>query len=200
VNYRPYPDVDRALNQVERGAVRHAHPVLAFIDEAMHVKLTDWQKAFVEAWAKNPLGALHAKQAGRRTVADAVVDQAVEAGEHVHVAGRDGVHCAGGDDTCTLPRIERGDHIVIDHDGRSSRYEVTDIAGRGHPARPAPGLNLTLRAVDGTTEPERCGFVHDLWLDGIYRARRRCTAPAGHTDGQFAYDHGPWETVPEPER
>jgi hypothetical protein len=50
-------------------------------------------------------------------------------------------------------------------------------------------------------EPERddCGFLHDQW-DGPYRMRRRCIAKAGHTAGQFAYDHGPWESVPEPDR
>lgn len=40
-----------------------------------------------------------------------------------------------------------------------------------------------------------CGFLHDQW-DGPYRMRRRCIAPAGHTAGQFAYDHGPWQGVP----
>ncbi|MFB7596911.1 hypothetical protein [Streptomyces sp. NPDC056160] len=49
------------------------------------------------------------------------------------------------------------------------------------------------------TEPGKCGFLHDKWWDGIYRERRRCIAPAGHTGGQFAYDHGPWESVPDSE-
>jgi hypothetical protein len=154
VNYRPYPDVDRALNQVERGRLPEPpSPLLAWIDEAMApLRLTDWQKAFVECWAEISLPKLN----GRSTITAALADQAVKAGEHVHVAGRDGMRCAGGDDTCALPQAE----------------------------------------------PERCGFVHDQWLDGIYHERRRCTAPAGHSDGQFAYDHGPWETVPrtEPER
>lgn len=44
-------------------------------------------------------------------------------------------------------------------------------------------------------EPDVCGFRHDQW-DGPYNMRRRCTAPAGHATGQFAYDHGPWEAVP----
>jgi hypothetical protein len=26
---------------------------------------------------------------------------------------------------------------------------------------------------------------------------RRCIAPAGHSDGRFAYDHGPWEWLPK---
>lgn len=45
------------------------------------------------------------------------------------------------------------------------------------------------------TTPAACGFRHDEW-DGPYRMPRRCTAPAGHSDGQFAYYHGPWETLP----
>lgn len=39
-----------------------------------------------------------------------------------------------------------------------------------------------------------CGFVHEQW-DGPYRMKRRCVAEAGHTTGQLAYDHGPWESV-----
>lgn len=43
-------------------------------------------------------------------------------------------------------------------------------------------------------ERKLCGFLHDQW-DGPYRMSRRCVAKAGHTTGQFAYDHGPWESV-----
>lgn len=39
-----------------------------------------------------------------------------------------------------------------------------------------------------------CGFLHDQW-DGPYKMSRRCVAKAGHTEGRFAYDHGPWEGV-----
>jgi hypothetical protein len=45
---------------------------------------------------------------------------------------------------------------------------------------------------------EQCGFRHDQW-DGPYRMPRRCIAAAGHTKGQFAYDHGPWASVKEAE-
>lgn len=51
-----------------------------------------------------------------------------------------------------------------------------------------------LRADRAIAMQEPCGFLHDQW-DGPYRMRRRCTAKAGHTSGQFAYDHGPWESV-----
>lgn len=58
-------------------------------------------------------------------------------------------------------------------------------------ARPAP------KEPQGEdTTPAACGFRHDEW-DGPYRMPRRCTAPAGHSDGQFAYDHGPWEGLPK---
>lgn len=40
-----------------------------------------------------------------------------------------------------------------------------------------------------------CGFRYDLW-DGPYVMRRECTAPAGHSAGAFAQDHGPWRDLP----
>jgi hypothetical protein len=46
---------------------------------------------------------------------------------------------------------------------------------------------------------EQCGFRHDQW-DGPYRMPRQCTAPAGHTTGRFAYDHGPWQGLPKDAR
>ncbi|MEV4970550.1 hypothetical protein [Streptomyces scopuliridis] len=62
--------------------------------------------------------------------------------------------------------------------------EITEkMRGRGN-AEPA------------ATERARCGFLHDQW-DGPYKMSRRCIAEAGHTDGGYAYDHGPWEGVPD---
>lgn len=51
-----------------------------------------------------------------------------------------------------------------------------------------------------SADDEQCGFVHDQWVDGIYRVPRRCTAPAGHSDCPLAYDHGPWESMPKTDR
>lgn len=52
-----------------------------------------------------------------------------------------------------------------------------------------------LRAARAIAMQEPCGFIHNRWIDGIYRERRRCIAKAGHTTGQFVSDHGPWESA-----
>lgn len=52
-----------------------------------------------------------------------------------------------------------------------------------------------LRAARAIAMQEPCGFIHNRWLDGIYRERRRCIAKAGHTCGKLASDHGPWESA-----
>lgn len=46
-----------------------------------------------------------------------------------------------------------------------------------------------------TPEPSICGFRYDLW-DGPYVMRHECIASPGHTSGQFAHDHGPWQYLP----
>ncbi|MFJ8348964.1 hypothetical protein ACIQ9J_21910 [Streptomyces sp. NPDC094153] len=69
----------------------------------------------------------HPRRAGKSAAAAAVADQAVKAGRHVHLAGGDGIRCAGGDHRCLLPRIERGDQVVVEHDGQRNRYEVTGL-------------------------------------------------------------------------
>ncbi|WP_435244936.1 hypothetical protein [Streptomyces tendae] len=150
MNFRPYPDPDRALAQVKRGRLPEPRSALfVWIDEhiAPEVQLTDWQRAFVKAFP----GLV--RRTGKTAITEAIVDQAVKAGEHVHVAGHDGVRCAGGDDAC-----------------------------------PVPGKGLGV-----------CGFVHEQWSEGVFRATRRCCAPAGHSDSPLAHDHGPWEAVQENE-
>ncbi|MCX3059569.1 hypothetical protein [Streptomyces beihaiensis] len=76
-----------------------------------------------ETWAQNPtvaaltdlgrvlqLGsgrqvlAEHPRRTGKTAITAAVAEQALRAGEHVHVSSRDGVRCAGGDPACPLPR------------------------------------------------------------------------------------------------
>lgn len=96
MNYRPYPDVARAVARLKRGRELESHGV-AWIDEHLLPGLLEWQKAIVTHAAK---------QTGKAAIVAAVVDQAVEADEHVHVATRDGVRCAGGDDACALPATE----------------------------------------------------------------------------------------------
>ncbi|SMF86396.1 hypothetical protein [Streptomyces sp. Amel2xC10] len=90
MGYRPHPDVDRALRQVRRGRLRNRQH--AWIDEAFaDLKLTPWQRAFLNRTLTWP------KHAGKSAITAAIADQAVKAGQHVHVAGRDGVRCHGGD-------------------------------------------------------------------------------------------------------
>lgn len=99
MNYRPYPDTDRALAQVERHLAPKPH--LAWVDEIMApLKLTDWQRALLDSAMTVTLP----KRSGRTAITTAITDQAVKDGEHVHVATRDGIRCAGGDDDCTRPR------------------------------------------------------------------------------------------------
>lgn len=52
-----------------------------------------------------------------------------------------------------------------------------------------------LRGARAIAMQEPCGFIHNRWIDGIYRERRRCIAKAGHTTGRLASDHGPWESA-----
>ncbi|MEW2250417.1 hypothetical protein AB0907_24120 [Streptomyces sp. NPDC006975] len=85
----------------------------------------------------------HPRRTGKTAITAALTDQAVTAGAHVHVAGRDGVRCAGGDLALPLPGIGCGDQVLIEYNGRRARYEVTDIPSRARPGR----LILTLRAV-----------------------------------------------------
>ncbi|MEV6791277.1 hypothetical protein AB0M87_04580 [Streptomyces sp. NPDC051320] len=96
MNHRQYPDVDRALDQLERGRLRNTRPGFPLIDEAMFFgQLPHWQKAFLAAQ-----GILN-RAYGKSAITAALTKEAVAAGEHVHVAGRDGMRCAGGDDDCT---------------------------------------------------------------------------------------------------
>lgn len=74
--------------------------------------------------------------------------------------------------------------------GDTSPNETSGTVGA-----PGDGIRGLLEHVGINTTPAACGFRHDEW-DGPYRMPRRCTAPAGHSDGQFAYDHGPWEGLP----
>lgn len=94
MNYRPYPDVDRALAQLERGSVREAVELVTF-----HV-----DTSALEAALRRFGEAFKPRQTGKAAIVAAIVDQAVKAGEHVHVATRDGERCAGGDDDCNVPQ------------------------------------------------------------------------------------------------
>lgn len=223
MNYRPYPDIDRALAQIERGRVpvpplcpichhrvdRHAtedgrpvcthgqgliscrdcaelwgrdpaiaslinlgrafgrvpfrHAIGDPLPSLVHpLALSVGGRSIAEAGISREAARMRAETAGqasieypRRTgktaIVRAIVDEAVKAGEHVHVAGRDGTRCAGGDADCALPRIERGDQVVVEHEGRRERYEVADIPVRWR----RDSLSLTLRPLDEAAEPDR---------------------------------------------
>ncbi|MCI3277503.1 hypothetical protein [Streptomyces cylindrosporus] len=87
---------------------------------------------FGESLAERPRGT------GKAAIIEAIVDQAVKAGEHVHVAGHDGVRCAGGDDTCTLPRTM-----------------PRQCPGCGH-AQHAPGVECETSVEHGPNRWHRC--------------------------------------------
>lgn len=55
----------------------------------------------------------HPRKAGKSAIVTAVTDQAVKAGEHVHVATRRGVRCAGGDGACSLPQLRPDPPLVL---------------------------------------------------------------------------------------
>lgn len=183
MNYRPYPDVDRALAQLERDRVPGPRsPLLASLEQVVApLHLADWQREWVSALARLS----HPKRTGKSAITAAIVDEAVLAGEHVHIAGRDGMRCAGGDQACPLPRIGSGDQVVVEYDGHRTRYEVTDI-----PFRERPGsVSLTLRSVDGATEPDRLAEPQAITLA---RVERTCTAVpsqwnAWTVDGRYLY-------------
>jgi hypothetical protein len=95
MNYRPYPDTDRALAQLRRGRVQQTPP---------RSPTTLAAQRFLESFTRAVGMPLihHPRQSGKSVLQRAIVDEAVAFGEHVHVAGLDGVKCAGGDDDCTV--------------------------------------------------------------------------------------------------
>ncbi|MGW0578321.1 hypothetical protein ACWD25_20650 [Streptomyces sp. NPDC002920] len=130
MNYRPYPDADRALHQVERHHPRvvvtlHAD-IRAFEDAlrkvaermpasgAFAANADALSRAFAKmgadaesarrAEALGQSAPEHPRRAGRNAITAAIVAQAVKAGQHVHIADRDGVRCVGGDGQCTVRR------------------------------------------------------------------------------------------------
>lgn len=97
MNYRPYPDAARALAQVERGRVEKTAPPSPTAVAAWRF-LESLTRAASRAHVEHP------RRIGKTALQRTLVDEAVKAGEHVHVAGLDGVKCAGGDDACAAPR------------------------------------------------------------------------------------------------
>lgn len=95
MNYRPYLDAARALRQVER---HHPQQVVTLCVDtsALEAAFSRLGRAFTA----------RPRQTGKAAITAAIADQAVNAGERVHVASRDGVRCAGGDLTCSLPSKE----------------------------------------------------------------------------------------------
>lgn len=117
MNYRPYPDVDRALAQVTRGRLPEP-PQLPIITSFAQLQAYMESSEFARRMLAmgETVSAILARRAGKSAIATAITEQAVQAGEHVHVASRDGVRCAGGDDGCMLPRAKEpeGDYCTLD--------------------------------------------------------------------------------------
>ena len=151
MNYRPYPDAERALAQIERGRVRPYHYVRQRPDgviEETHIFSTDRLADFARAMERlhtaldvrtlreslrmlttrmpssadvaanasdvSRVLAVQPRQNGRTAIVRAIADQAVKDGQHVHIAGRDGVRCAGGDPGCTTTRGPHPDLCIVD--------------------------------------------------------------------------------------
>ncbi|MFJ2004787.1 hypothetical protein [Streptomyces chartreusis] len=94
MNYRAYPNVDRALAQLER---RHTQVETITLPVNTSALEAGFRRFSVT------MAAFSARRAGKATLTVALTEQAVQAGEHVHVASRqDGVRCAGGDEGCSL--------------------------------------------------------------------------------------------------
>ncbi|MFI5973543.1 hypothetical protein [Streptomyces sp. NPDC051452] len=134
MNYRPYPNRERALAQERRGRAPEptpcpacAHPVNRHAIEGGQPVCTRGLglvscRDCAETWARNPAVAAlmdfgrvfrlgsgrqvlveHPRRTGKAAITAAIVDQAVKAGKHLHVATRRGVRCAGGiEHACTL--------------------------------------------------------------------------------------------------
>ncbi|WP_329214844.1 hypothetical protein OG352_05325 [Streptomyces sp. NBC_01485] len=122
MNYRPYPDADRALHQVKRGRVRAYHYVRQLPNGMIaetHIfpnteRLMRAFRAVSESTGQvlQRIAVQHARQIGKTALIAAAAEEAVKAGEHVHVATRRGVRCAGGDEGCGL-RLLRPDPPLI---------------------------------------------------------------------------------------
>ncbi|MFF9097585.1 hypothetical protein ACF1AX_31240 [Streptomyces sp. NPDC014802] len=129
MNYRPYPDAERAIAQVKRGRVPEPPkpPMIRTFEEFMlYVDSGEFQRR-VQAIGESVATVLarnQARRGGKDAITAAITDQAVKAGEHVHVAGRDGVRCAGGDPTCSLPNASanRGPQQAPAPDGAAEAY------------------------------------------------------------------------------
>lgn len=209
MSHRPYPDVDRARHQLERGHAPEPPRCPACTHFVSRHALEDGQpvctrgqgliscRDCAELWARTPAVAAlvnfgiafrhgtgrhvlteQPRRTGKTATTAAIVDEAVKAGEHVHVAGRDGTRCAGGEAACPLPRIQRGDQVVVEHDGQRARYEVAGSPVHDHRDGQPVGLSVAFRPVDGPTAQPRCpGCGHDQHAPG--------------TECEAGVDHGP---------
>ncbi|WP_416976693.1 hypothetical protein [Streptomyces sp. T028] len=126
MNYRPYPDADRARHQVERHhprvvvtiqpdgrafgeALRRLFAALptagAFAANAT-ASSRSVEQAATDAEALRQATIEHPRRTGKTTITAAIAERVVEVGEHVHVTTRDGLRCAGGDPTCSAASKE----------------------------------------------------------------------------------------------
>lgn len=192
MNYRPYPDVDRALAQVERGRVRPYHYIRQRPDgviEETHIfsttVLADFSRAMerlreqpdvrplrdalrmlttrmpssadiaANASAVSQFLAAQPRRTGRTAIMCAITDETVKAGEHVHVAGRDGVRCASGDAGCNTSRGPRPDFHIVDEASSPQKEEPPLCPSCGH-APHAPGTECWFGVDHGTTRWHHC--------------------------------------------
>ncbi|MGW1001776.1 hypothetical protein [Streptomyces sp. NPDC002520] len=104
MNHRPYPNVDRALAQLERG--RPPQPCQPKRWNPFTTTGRDLGEALRAAFE-------HPRKTGKTVIVAQVLDQAVKAGQHVHVATRDGVRCASGAPACSLPSKEPSRCMIV---------------------------------------------------------------------------------------
>ncbi|MFF9238409.1 hypothetical protein ACF1AY_15950 [Streptomyces sp. NPDC014776] len=118
MSYRPYPNVDRALAQVERGRVPEPPrpPLRSFEEFAFYLQSGEFQKR-MQAIAESVAAVLarnQARRGGKAAITTALTDQAVKAGEVVHIATRRGLRCAGGaEHECTLLPLRPDRPLVL---------------------------------------------------------------------------------------
>lgn len=118
MNHCPYPSTDRALAQVKRDRVPESPrpPFRTFEEFTVYVDSGEFQKR-MQAIGESVAAVLarsRARRGGKAAITAAITDQAVKAGEVVHVSTRRGVRCAGGaEHACTLLPLRPDQPLIL---------------------------------------------------------------------------------------
>ncbi|MFF0139698.1 hypothetical protein ACFYRN_24995 [Streptomyces sp. NPDC005227] len=186
MNHRPYPRVDRSLEQVVRGRVPEPprcpicnHPVNRHaLDEGQRV-CTRGQgliscRDCAEVWARTPalagilnFGILwrhgagrqvlveHPQRSGKAAIIAAIVDEAVKAGHHVHVASRERAPLFGAASNATTFSRAVGRAGVAAESAEAHSHAAGRCLGCGHDPHPS-GTACDSRVDHGLKRWHRC--------------------------------------------